>query len=61
MARNESRGPYVVRDGITINMDEKVHAAEVGARRSSKSSFVLELVKIFRVSTTKYFRHTCAC
>lgn len=53
LERVENNRPYVVRDVITITMEEMVRAADVGVLRSLTASFASELVNFFEVTTTK--------
>lgn len=49
----ENIGPQVVRDRITIAMNEMIRAADLGAHRSSIASFAAGFVKICRMSIFK--------
>lgn len=55
----ERSEPYVVREGITITMDEIAGATDVGVRRSSTAGFLPGMVVIIRKSTLKTFSQFC--
>lgn len=49
----EKSGPYVVRDGITLKMDEVVQSIHLNIRRRSTANLESRLVTIFKGSTIK--------
>lgn len=55
LARIKMRGPYVARQKISIAINEKARAADVGDRRSFTASFASGLVNIFSAKTIKTF------
>lgn len=60
MARVEKSGPYEVRDGIAITMDEMALAADMLVCRSSTAGFASVLADILKLSSIKIFWHLCA-
>lgn len=55
LERIEWSGPYILRDGITITMDEMARAADMNVTRSLTGSFGSQLMRIINESTIKLF------